>query len=56
MQSGNKILLVDDNTTNIAILEEVLAEEYSLKSAISGEESLAVAEKFRPYVRQCSDG
>lgn len=48
MRSGNKILLVDDHTANIAILEEVLAEEYCLKAAISGEESLAVAEEFRP--------
>ncbi len=44
----HKILIVDDNATNIAILEEVLAEHYSLKAAISGEECLAVAAEFRP--------
>lgn len=48
MQGLNKILIVDDNATNLAVLEEVLAEHYSLKAAKSGEQALAVAEEFHP--------
>ena len=48
MQHKNKILIVDDNATNIAILEEALAEQYCLKAASSGEETLAVVEDFHP--------
>ena len=48
MQDKNKILIVDDNATNIAILEEALAEKYCLKAASSGEETLAVVEDFQP--------
>jgi len=48
MNTQNKILIVDDNATNIAILEETLADLYGLKAAKSGEEALAVAEDFRP--------
>ena len=43
MQHKNKILIVDDNATNIAILEEVLAQQYCLQAASSGEEALASA-------------
>jgi len=50
MQHKHKILIVDDNATNIAILEEALAEHYSLKAASSGEETLAVIEEFQPDV------
>ena len=48
MQHKDKILLVDDNPTNIAILEELLGEKYHLKTAGSGEETLALVEEFRP--------
>jgi len=48
MQHKDKILLVDDNPTNVAILEEVLGEKYHLKTAGSGEETLALVEEFRP--------
>lgn len=48
MQPKNKILLVDDNATNIAILEEVLSEKYHLKTACSGEQTLPLLEEFRP--------
>ena len=48
MQHKHKILIVDDNVTNIAILKEVLAEQYCLKPASTGEEALALAEEFRP--------
>lgn len=48
MQRKKKILIVDDNATNLAILEEVLAEPYTLQAARSGEEALALGEDFRP--------
>jgi two-component system sensor histidine kinase/response regulator len=48
MQHKNKVLLVDDHPTNIAILEELLGEKYHLKTAGSGEEVLALVEEFRP--------
>jgi two-component system sensor histidine kinase/response regulator len=44
----NKILIVDDNATNIAILEEILSEEYDLASASTGETSLEIASAFQP--------
>jgi signal transduction histidine kinase len=44
----NKILLVDDNPTNIAILEEILGEEYDLASTSTGEASLEIAPAFQP--------
>jgi two-component system, sensor histidine kinase and response regulator len=50
MQHKNKVLLVDDHPTNIAILEEVLSEKYHLKTAGSGEEVLELVEEFRPDV------
>ncbi len=48
MQKRHKILGVDDNATNIAILEELLGEEYILETASSGEEALARATTFQP--------
>ena len=47
MNFRSKILIVDDNPTNVAILEEIL-EEYELKSVMSGEEALEVVSKFQP--------
>ena len=48
MRHNGKILIVDDNATNIAILEELLSDHYKLHSARSGEEALAALEEFRP--------
>ena len=48
MQQHNRILAVDDNPTNIAILEELLSDDYELATAASGEEALEVADTFRP--------
>ena len=50
MQKRNKILIVDDNATNIAILEEVLSEHYDLQAASSGEETLEILKQFRPDI------
>ena len=46
----NRILIVDDNSTNIAILEEILSDHFPLATAASGEEALAKAVEFRPEV------
>ena len=48
MQTQNKILAVDDNLTNIKILRKLLAEDYDLKTATSGEEALQIAQEFIP--------
>ena len=50
MKPREKILLVDDNPTNIAILEEILEEDYQLAIAMCGEEALAAAPDFRPDI------
>ena len=46
--SNRKLLVVDDETHNLALLGEILREDYQLSFACSGEEALAVAEKIRP--------
>src|SRR5262244_2428635 len=43
-----RILIVDDHPTNVAILEEILEEHYTLKTATCGEEALAIALDFQP--------
>jgi len=48
-QTG-KILIVDDNLTNRAVIEEALGDRYELKSAGSGEEALALLSEFRPDI------
>src|SRR5262249_4506566 len=48
MLCNTRILIVDDHPTNIAILEEILGEHYTLKTATCGEEALAVALDFQP--------
>ena len=48
METRTKILIVDDNPTNVAIMEEILGESYDLKTAVTGEESLEIAPDFQP--------
>ncbi len=48
MQSHNRILIVDDNSTNVALLEDLLSDDYSVATAASGEEALALALDFCP--------
>ena len=48
MQRQSRILLVDDNPTNLAILEEMLDDEYRWEAATSGEEALEIAPDFQP--------
>ncbi len=44
----NRVLIVDDNDLNREILEELLAEEYELALARSGEECLELLPRFSP--------
>ena len=50
MPLHHKILIVDDNPTNVAILEEMLGETYHLATAMTGEECLIRAVDFQPDV------
>ena len=43
-----KILIVDDNELNLAILEELLSDNYETVSAESGEQAISVAPVFKP--------
>ena len=47
MSLKSKILIVDDNPTNVAIMEEIL-EEHELESVLSGEEALDIVADFKP--------
>jgi two-component system sensor histidine kinase/response regulator len=48
MLCNSRILIVDDHPTNVAILEEILGEDYTLRTASCGEEALAIALDFQP--------
>ncbi len=48
MHRHTRILLVDDHPTNVAILEEILGEHYTLQTASCGEEALVIAPDFQP--------
>ncbi len=50
MQPRSRILVVDDNPTNIKIAKAVLGEDYDLALAVTGEEALEIAPAFRPDV------
>lgn len=50
MKKDGKILFVDDNEVNLAILDEVLEDHYEIERASSGEECLEQASRFRPDV------
>ena len=43
-----RVLIVDDNPTNVLILEEMLGEAYRLQTATCGEDALALAQNFKP--------
>lgn len=50
MVPRNRILVVDDNPTNIKIAKVVLGEKYHLATALTGEEALEIASDFRPDI------
>jgi DNA-binding response OmpR family regulator len=50
MQVQRKILAVDDDPNNITIIEELLEDNYDLKTAASGREALEIAQDFQPDI------
>jgi len=52
MKEKTRILIIDDEQTNINILLEILEfeEEYLVRSALSGEEGLALMAEFQPDI------
>lgn len=48
MTAQNRVFIVDENATNIEILQEYLEENYVLEVAHSGEEALQKAPRFQP--------
>ena len=55
MKTGNsawkkRILIVDDDRTNVLILEEILGREFEIKSVFDGESALETAGNFKPDV------
>ena len=48
MHKQSKILIVDDNPTNVLILEEILGEAYRLQTASRGEDAVVLAQDFKP--------
>ncbi|MBL7184796.1 MAG: hybrid sensor histidine kinase/response regulator [Phycisphaerae bacterium] len=50
MQAQGKILTVDDDPNNITIVEELLDDDYDLKTANTGEQALEIAQDFRPDI------
>lgn len=50
MNERKKMLAVDDNPDNTAIIEELFGETYDLKVATLGQEAIEIAVKFQPDV------
>lgn len=48
MLRHNSILIVDDHPTNVALLEDILCDDYALTTATCGQEALALAPDLRP--------
>ncbi|MBU2512534.1 response regulator transcription factor [bacterium] len=48
MKKKSKVLIIDDDITNLSYLRELLGKKYELKCASSGEEGLKTAEFFKP--------
>ena len=50
MQKKKKMLAVDDNPNNNAIIEELFGDHYDLRTAMTGEEALEIAQTFEPDI------
>ena len=50
MDQRGRILIVDDNATNVDILRRLLRKDYELETAADGEECLAKAATFKPQL------
>lgn len=48
MNRINKILTVDNNATNLEIMQEILEDDFILTHAISGEIALELLDSFKP--------
>lgn len=50
MQLNHRVLAVDDNPMNLAIVEEALQGRFSLRTAENGDEAMRIAHEFRPDI------
>jgi DNA-binding response OmpR family regulator len=50
MKPKKRVLAVDDSVANLEIIEEILDDQYDLKTAATGEEALEIAVEFQPDV------
>jgi CheY-like chemotaxis protein len=50
MHHSNKILVVDDNATNLEIIQEMLEDDYTVKTATNGSDAIKLAEQWQPRV------
>jgi two-component system cell cycle response regulator len=50
MHQSKRILVVDDNATNLEIFNEMLGDEYIVETASNGHDAIELAEKHRPRV------
>ncbi len=48
MQEKSKILAVDDNSINLAVIEELLESQYNLMTVSTGIDALKMAQEFQP--------
>lgn len=48
MQEKRKILAVDDNSINLAVIEELLGSQYNLMTVSTGIEAIKTAHEFQP--------
>jgi DNA-binding response OmpR family regulator len=48
VQEKSKILAVDDNSINLAVIEELLGSQYNLMTVSTGIEALKTAQEFQP--------
>jgi two-component system alkaline phosphatase synthesis response regulator PhoP len=48
VQEKSKILAVDDNSINLAVIEELLESRYDLMTVSTGTDALKMAQEFRP--------
>lgn len=50
METQGKILAVDDDANNIAILEELLEDRFDIRISSNGEQALEIAREFLPDI------
>jgi len=48
VQEKSKILAVDDNSINLAVIEELLGSQYNLMTVSTGIDALKMAQEFQP--------